>query len=134
MSTIAPRRKPSRMPFFTQPLTRQPVLAAGVGLGGADRAGVQGALELVEEAEVLFGVLRRLVVEELLRFVAEAFEQVRGLRAPGESWLRSLGCGAHMRQPPDRLEQAHHRHRGFHRNRIRFDEVALPSAAASSAA
>ena len=43
-------RKPSRMPFFTQAFTRQPLRRGGVGLGGADRARVQRGLELARTA------------------------------------------------------------------------------------
>ena len=51
MSTIAPKRKPSRMPFFTQALTRQPVWRRGIGLGGADRCRAFSAvLEIAERA------------------------------------------------------------------------------------
>ena len=38
ISTMPPMRKPSRMPFFTQAFTRQPVGATRIGLGGAHAA------------------------------------------------------------------------------------------------
>ena len=40
-------------------------------------------------------------------------------------FARLARAGRHHRQPPDRLEQAHQRHRGLHRNRVRLDEVDL---------
>ena len=45
-------------------------LERGVGFGGADRAAVQGGLEFVKEAEMLFGVLRGFVIEDFFDFVA----------------------------------------------------------------
>ena len=56
MSTIAPMRKPSRMPFFTQAFTRHPVFGGRIRLGGANLAGVQRLLESLEEPEMFVGV------------------------------------------------------------------------------
>ena len=55
-SDSAPCRKPSRMPCFTHTFTRQPVGAAGVGLGRAHLAGRERRAQLGEDGA---GVLRR---------------------------------------------------------------------------
>ena len=65
MSTMPPMRKPIRMPFLTQPLTRHP-LASEVGLGGADLACVERGFELLKQGKMFRGVLFRFVVEEIL--------------------------------------------------------------------
>ena len=59
------------MPFFTQALTRQPVVRRRVRLGRADFAGVQRVLEVLEKAQVLVRVLRRVFVEQPLDFAVQ---------------------------------------------------------------
>ena len=120
-------RKPSRMPFFTQAFTRQPVVADGVRLGGADLARVQRSLEMRRTGAKCSSVyVGRLVVEQAFDLSlqrARSSAAVRRRRARFRSSPDSSALGRHQRQAPDRLEQAHQRHRGLHRNRVRFDEV-----------
>ena len=70
-------------------------LRAGVGLGRADCAAVQARFEFVKEAEVLFGVLRRLVVEDFFDSLTK-HSRVPGRPAPDGIFASVAGCGAHI--------------------------------------
>ena len=126
MSTMPPMRKPSRMPFFTQAFTRQPVAMAASGSAARMRPVVQRGLELVEQV----GSARRCTSAGLSskrRSISacngHSPRAARRLPAPSRSSPDWPALGGHHRQAADRLEQPHQRHRGLHRNRIRLDEV-----------
>ena len=95
MSTIAPMRNPSRMPFFTQPLTRQPVLARGVGLGRADGAGVQRCLELLQRDGSALRCIRPACCRRAASICCtKHFSKPQVFEQSGEFWLRSLSARA----------------------------------------
>ena len=134
-STMSPNRKPSRMPCFTQALTRQPVGLRRIGLGGAHVAGATARRAAARtrrappsRSAVAPGAnSSSMSVSSRVRCdapSASTLQQSPRLdRAPAESSSATRGRGRHHRQPVHLLEQAHRRHRRLHRNRVRLDEV-----------
>ena len=124
------------MPCFTQALTRQPVGAAGIGLGGAHVAGAQRPLQLDER------LARRVLVraapcgERALRCVVCAESLMRRgsratmgrperLAASPQDLAPATPAAAAPSAAGRLFAQAHRRHRELHRDGIRLDEVDL---------
>ena len=144
MSTMSPKRKPSRMPCFTQALTRQPVGDDGIGLRRAHLAGRQ----LVAQAQERLARLLPRRAASLLEESGDArVDEIRSSDVAGSCSARLTtraaapsifsccrtridllargGARRHQRQTIALLEQPHRRHRRLYGNRIRFDEVDL---------
>ena len=134
-STMSPNRKPSRMPCFTQVLTRQPVGARRIGLGGAHRArptAPRAAARTPSRAasrsarrargDQIVDLVSSMRVPAIRRARAQTSAPSAG-RAPCSTLvdlLLRLGRRRHHRQPVHLLEQSHRRHRGLHRHRVRL--------------
>ena len=127
-----PMRKPTRIPFFTQALVRQPLGLRRVGLGRAHAARVQFFLECAEKLAILFRVARGLGVEQSfdllfklaqLRFATWTLSRSARDSSTARIFARFSDARRHQRQPEHGLEQSHLRHRRFHRRGIRFDEI-----------
>ena len=125
ISTMAPMRKPSKIPFFTQALTRQPVGEAAIRLRRAHFAAIQRVLELAKEPEMFFAVLRRRLVKQPLNLLRQhaLSRQVLEMPARRESALRFPPSARTSGRRHTGSEQTHFRHRRLHRNRIRLHEV-----------
>src|ERR1700733_10473023 len=126
MSTIEPMRKPSKIPFFTQPFTRHPVFAAGSGSAARTSPRFSASLNSPNRRKcsslycaggssnsrsICDGSMHSLGESQRSEHVAHP-RQVFRLRR-------------HQWQPPARSEQAHFRHRRLHRDRVRLHEVDL---------
>src|SRR5579872_6688604 len=126
ISTVAPIRNPSRMPFFTQALTRQPFGALASGSAARTSPALSASLNCrnnatcFSEYEPGFSSKSRSIsaCSISLPDQADAFEHAANLCHVLHLWRDE-------RQAPDGLKQTHRSHGGFHGNRIRFDEVHL---------
>ena len=133
MSTTSPKRKPSRMPCFTQTLTRQPVGDDGIGLGGAHAPGRQ--LRAQPRERLAGRVLRRggaLLEERGDLLLARSRHDARAAAPSRRSCcstrhhlLARRRARRHQRQPIALLDEPHRRHRRLARDRIGLDEVDL---------
>src|SRR5262249_41295923 len=122
ISTFAPMRNPSRMPFFTHALTFQPVELAGSGSAAriSPRLRASRNLPKVARLPALYsaGLLSKSCSISVCMMYQKAagFEHLLDLRLAG-------GGRRDQRETPHRFEQAHHRHRGLHGSGAGLDEV-----------
>ena len=102
-------RKPSRMPFFTQAFTRQPLFDARIGLGSSNLAAVQRFFEAREGVEVRFGDGRWFYRRRGARCQPRASTVSSEIHAPQHrlDLRQRLRLRRHQRQALDRLDQAH---------------------------
>src|ERR1700741_4755496 len=125
-STGRPMRKPSRMPFFTQGLARQPDFALGSGSAARISPRFNPCLnssKSLESASVYSdggSSNSRSIGERSMRLL----DQTQGFEHRMDASL-VFRFRRSQRETPDRLQQPHLRHGGLHGNRIRFDEVDL---------
>ena len=107
MSTTAPMRNPSRMPFFTQAFTRQPLCADASGSAARIAPAFSACFEALEQREMFVGVrarvFRRTAVSISACMHAPRAAAGPGSRAPSRSSAGSAGDGATQRQAPHRL-------------------------------
>src|SRR5271156_70267 len=130
MSVMAPMRKPRRMPFFTQPLTRQPDGDFSSGSAARTSPAFSASLNDWKSARCAG------------RYFSGGWSKICSMSCsicccsmhlPQESngfeyaanFLQIFCFGSDERETPDRFEQAHFGHGGFGRAGIRFDEIHL---------
>src|SRR5262245_49569047 len=127
MSTIPPKRKPSRMPFFTQAFRRQPVGKAGSASAARIWPAFSAALNRAKSSKccsVYFSGLlsKRLSISACKSRTSRGLQQPDGLEHLLD-FLEALGFRRAHGETVDGVEEAHQAHRGFHRDWIGFDEV-----------
>src|SRR5262245_51758783 len=125
MSTIAPMRKPSKMPFFTQVLTRQPVGEDGSSSAARTSPRLSASLKARNSARcssvycaggaskscsICDGCMHSLSDQP------QRFQHTANACLVCRAWRNE-------RKAPDRLQQAHLCHCGFHRTGIRLHEI-----------
>src|SRR5277367_1014964 len=128
MSVMAPMRKPRRMPFFTQALTRQPDGDFSSGSAARASPAFNASLNDWKSAKCAG------------RYFAGGWSKscsmscsicCCGMHLPQEAdgfeyaadFFQVFDFGRHEREAPDRLEQAHFGHSGFGGAGIGFDEI-----------
>src|SRR5579883_681875 len=124
ISTMAPMRKPSRIPFFTHALTRQPVGEAASGWAARTRPALRAARKSSKRrkssgAYCAGGLSNSRSISACNGHLPEQSGRFQHLLDPREIGRRRR---AH-RQTVDRLQQAHERQRRLDRDGIRFHEV-----------
>src|SRR6266850_1464008 len=142
MSTTSPKRNPSRMPCFTQTLTRQPVGDDASGSAertvpsesssrrrrNASRASSRGAFEpcsnrrVMRSARVLMNPWGE--PSRLASYTRRRSKHLQVLQHAHHLLARGRARRDH-RQPVVLLEQPHRRHRRLHRHWVGLDEVHL---------
>ena len=85
MSMTAPMRKPSRIPFFTQALTRQPVGEAASGSAARDFAAIQRVLEFAEEPEMRLRCIEPEARQTTVQFAAGSMNSLMRRRGPSRA-------------------------------------------------
>src|ERR1019366_3890274 len=121
MSTLMPMRKPTRMPFLTQALTRQPVAVAASGSAARIRPSVS-AMRKAAKTPLSSGVYSAGLLSKSRSISAcMVYQESRGFEH-GLDFGQAGLAGRHHGKPPDGLQQAHQRHRGFHRNGVGLHE------------
>src|ERR1039457_2642722 len=122
MSILMPMRKPTRMPFLTQALTRQPVAAAGSGSAARMRPAVS-AMRKAAKTPLSSGVYSAGLLSKSRSISAcMVYHESRGFEHALDFGQVGL-AGRHHGKAPDGLQEAHQRHRGFHRNGVGLHEV-----------
>src|ERR1039458_5627274 len=122
MSTLMPMRKPTRMPFLTQALTRQPVAVAGSGSAARMRPAVS-AMRKAAKPPLSSGVYSAGLLSKSRSISARmVYQESRGFEHALDFGQAGL-AGRHHGKAPDGLQEAHQRHRGFHRDGIGLHEV-----------
>src|ERR1035441_3778558 len=122
MSTLMPMRKPTRMPFLTHALTRQPVAVAGSGSAARMRPAVS-AMRKAAKTPLSSGVYSAGLLSKSRSISAcMVYQESRGFEHGFDFGQAGL-AGRHHGKAPDGLQEAHQRHRGFHRNGVGLHEV-----------
>ena len=145
-STRSPQRNPTRMPCFTQVLTRQPVGADASGSAARTRPADSSSRSCANTDSALALVCRRaLLIQPLDVFRQLAAPPNRSRAHPGGRHLSATPSSLstfsdlrarfrarrHHRQAVGLLEQPHGRHRRLHGNGVGLDEIDRASAAAA---
>ena len=128
MSTIAPMRKPTRIPFFTQALVRHPVGCEASGSAERMRPAFSSSLNAREKRAVVVGVARGLGVKQRFDLFFELSAAVgnvdpfqnRERFEHGANLRKIFGARRHERQAEDGFEQTHFGHGRFHGRRDSF--------------
>src|ERR1700691_4586272 len=126
ISTVAPMRKPSRMPFFTHGFTRQPVAVDESGSAARISPEFSASLNSANNrtspcpyspgfSSKSFSILSRSmdVLEQ-----PDGFERAANFR-------QFFGLRRHEGPPPGGLAHPHQRYRGFYGNGFRLHEIRL---------
>src|SRR6185295_6212869 len=126
ISTTAPIRKPSRIPFLTQPLTRQPLLAAVSGSAARIAPVFSASLKRPNNRKCSSVYVSGFSSKSFSISACNAHSPVRKQSDTVEHFFdpgEILGLGRTHRQPVHGFEQFHQTHGGLDGNRVRFDEV-----------
>src|ERR1700675_3769992 len=126
MPTTAPMRNPSRIPFFTQAFTRQPVGELTSGSAARMLPSFSPSLNVWKcrkcSPSYRSGGLSKsdsiCVCNMLVSHEAQAFEHAA-------DFLLVFRLGGEKREPPHRLQQTHRSHGGLHGNGVRFNEISF---------
>src|SRR5687767_7527436 len=124
MSMIAPMRKPSSNPCFTQELTSHLPSAAFSAARTSPRfnarfSSSKTALSSREKVLSCRAAIVSICSRNGMRSFLQKTEFDQDLAEPGASFL----LNRHERKSKVLFEQTHERHRGFDRTRTRLDEV-----------
>src|ERR1039458_4749768 len=122
MSTLMPIRKPTRMPFFTHALTRQPVADAGSGSAARILPSVSEMRKAAKMA--LSSGVYCAGLSSKSRSISACMVYQKSNGSEHRLDLAQVGlAGRHHGEAPDGFQQAHQRHRGFHRNGVGLHEI-----------
>src|SRR6185503_12305235 len=128
ISTTAPMRNPSRMPFLTQPFTRQPLLAAVSASAARMAPAFSASLKRLNNRKCSSVYFSGFSSKSFSISACNAHSPVRKQSNAVEHFFdfgEILGLGRTHGQAIYRVEQFHQPHGGLNRNRVRFDEVDL---------
>src|SRR5215218_4232916 len=111
MSTTSPKRKPSRMPCFTQALTRQPVGDEGSGsaartLPNESSSRKRRNTSRASSRDALLPCSNKVVTRSASVLMNPEFEVLQH----ADDFLACGGTGRNKRQPVGLLEQSHRGH------------------------
>src|ERR1035438_236445 len=140
ISVLTPMRNPSRMPFLTQALTRQPVAAAASGSAARTMPALRAARNFTKSARwaaVYAEGFWSKSCSMSVCIIASSRDQSRDRqgavfllmhqqprRRQDSLDFGQVGpAGRHHGKAPDGLHEAHQGHRGFHRNGVGLHEV-----------
>src|SRR5215831_12417796 len=122
MSMLTPMRKPSRMPFFTQALTRQPVGLAASGSAARNSPRSIAARKLLKSARCSDVYAAGLLSKSCSISVCMGHKKSAGFEDLFDFGLAG-GSGRDQGQAPHGFEEAHHGHCGLDRAGAGLDEV-----------
>src|ERR1700691_4448051 len=124
MSAMAPMRKPSRMPFFTQALTRHPEGDFSSGWAARSSPAFSASLKDWNSAVCAGRYFAGGCSNSCLIFCPSMHlpQQADGFKHSAD-FFEIFDFGRHERKTPDGLKQAHFSHRGFGWAGIGFDEI-----------
>src|ERR1700683_3095492 len=126
MSTTAPMRNPSRMPFLTQPFTRQPLFAPVSGSAARTVPAFSAALNSWNRRKWSSVYVSGFSSKSLSISSRNAHSPVRNEAKRLEHFFdpgEILGLGRAHGKAVKRLEESHESHGGLYGDGIRFDEI-----------